>query len=577
MSKSKLFPVVIILLCIVNSFGVYVDFSGDGFVDNVDFAQAANLWLVDDCQTTVGIDLDGDCCVGVYELAKMIDCWLCEVEYKTIQIQEYDDEYIGVYNGSVDSNNSGYTGSGFVNTDNDPNQYIEWNISAGVDGDYEFQWRYANGGSYNRTGKLLINGSMEQSGIDFGLTGGWTRWDVSSIVTAGLIEGKNTIRLYSETEDGLANIDWMEVSGVFVTESENPVELTILEAMQLANDYFMAKWPDPGTDIVTDKTRPSNLWTRATYYEGLMALYEIDANSVYYDYAVDWGESHDWGLRNGATTRNADNQCCGQTYIDLYWIDPQAERIADITTSVNAMMASEKIDDWWWIDALHMAMPVFARLGVVYNDDAYLERLYEMYMHTKESEGGSGLYNPVDHLWWRDEDFDRPYVEPNGEDCYWSRGNGWVFAALARVLDVIDSDAPHRDEYVQTFVDMAGALVQVQRDDGFWNVSLHDPNNYGGPELSGTAFFTYGMAWGINNGLLDSETYEPVVIKAWDGMVNDSLHPNGFLGYVQGTGKEPASSQPVGYDTVPNFEDYGLGAFLLAGSEVYQLTVDGNQ
>lgn len=344
-----------------------------------------------------------------------------------------------------------------------------------------------------------------------------------------------------------------------------------LEAMRLANDYFMAKWPDPGVDIVTDKVRPSNIWTRATYYEGLMALYEIDPNDRYYQYAVDWGESHNWGMRSGNQTRNADDQCCGQTYIDLYLIDPQPERIQNIKESIDLMVNSTQNDDWWWIDALHMAMPVFARLGTLYDDDSYFEKMYQLYLYTKQSHGTNGLYSPVDHLWWRDADFDPPYTEPNGEDCYWSRGNGWVFAAMVRVLDVMPQDAPHRQEYVQTFLEMAEALRLVQRSDGFWNVSLHDPANYGGKETSGTAFFTYGMAWGVNNGLLDPAIYSPVAMQGWEGLVNDSLHPDGFLGYVQSTGKQPSDGQPVEYGTVPNFEDYALGAFLLAGSEIHEM------
>jgi rhamnogalacturonyl hydrolase YesR len=118
---------------------------------------------------------------------------------------------------------------------------------------------------------------------------------------------------------------------------------------------------------------------------------------------------------------------------------------------------------------------------------------------------------------------------------------------------------------------MFTALAKVQREDGFWNVSLYDPGNFGGKELTGTAMFTYSMAWCINNGLISRKEYLPVVNKAWNGMVTEALHPNGFLGYVQGTGKQPSDSQPVGYDTVPNFEDFGLGCFLLAGSEMYKI------
>ncbi|MBW6499854.1 MAG: glycoside hydrolase family 88 protein [Bacteroidales bacterium] len=343
-------------------------------------------------------------------------------------------------------------------------------------------------------------------------------------------------------------------------------------AMILANKYFMDKWPDVGKTIITERERPSNIWTRGTYYEGLMALYGLKPDPSYLDYAVRWGEYHKWGLRNGITTRNGDDQCCGQTYIDLYLMDPsKEERIRDIKACIDNMMATGKIDDWSWIDLLHMAMPVFARLGTIYSDDKYFDRMHEMYMFTKTRHGTNGLYNPDEHLWWRDRDFVPPYKEPNGKNCYWSRGNGWVFASFVRTLDFLPENSPHRNEFLTTFREMAEALVACQRFDGFWNVSLHDPDHFGGKELTGTALFTYGMAWGINNGLLNKKKYMPVVIKAWNGLVNDCVHPNGFLGYVQGTGKEPKDSQPVGYDNVPNFEDFGLGCFLLAGSEVYKI------
>lgn len=351
---------------------------------------------------------------------------------------------------------------------------------------------------------------------------------------------------------------------------KNPSKKQVLKSLVLTNAYFMNKWPDAGKSIITNKERPSNIWTRAVYYEGLMSLYQIKPDKAYYDYAVQWGEKHNWGLRDGISTRNADNQCCGQTYLDLYNIDQQPVRVKDIKASIDLMMKSGKIDDWTWIDALQMGMPVFAKLGVLYKDNAYFEYMYKMYMHSKNVEGG-GLYNAKDGLWWRDKDFVPPYKEPNGEDCYWSRGNGWVLAALARVLEIMPKDAPHRDEYLKTYQEMAKALVPIQRTDGFWNVSLHDPTHFGGKETSGTALFVYGMAWGVNQGLLDESIYKPVLIKGWNAMVKEAVHKNGFLGYLQGTGKEPKDGQPVSYTSMPDFEDYGLGCFLLAGSEVYKL------
>jgi unsaturated rhamnogalacturonyl hydrolase len=348
----------------------------------------------------------------------------------------------------------------------------------------------------------------------------------------------------------------------------------VLQTITLANKYFMDKWPDPAKPIFVpsrSRTWPSHIWTRAVYYEGLMALYSVDKRKTYYNYAVDWGTKHQWNLRDGTRTRNGDNQACGQTYIDLYLIDKKPERIDSIKASIDKMMASQKIDDWHWVDAIQMAMPVFARLGVMYKDTNYFHRMYEMYAFTKYKHGDKGLYNAAEGLWWRDKDFDPPYKEPNGEDCYWSRGNGWVVAALVRILNTIPKNEAHRAEYLSDYKAMMAALIPIQRTDGYWNASLHDSTNFGGKELTGTSLFVYGMAWGINNKILDKKTYLPIVTKAWNAMAKESVHTNGFLGWVQGTGKEPKESQPVTYDREPDFEDFGLGCFLLAGSEVYKI------
>jgi unsaturated rhamnogalacturonyl hydrolase len=361
---------------------------------------------------------------------------------------------------------------------------------------------------------------------------------------------------------------------VFSTSSfaqKLPKKKQTLAAMTLANNYFMSKWTDTGKPIITNKTRPSNIWTRAVYYEGLMALYAVEAQKSYYDYAVSWGNNHKWGMRSGVFTRNADDQCCGQTYIDLYLIDKKEERIRDIKTSIDSLINSEKKDDWSWVDALQMAMPVMARLGVLTKDNRYYEKMFSMYEFSKNNHGGKGLYDTQAHLWWRDKDFVPPYTTPSGKNCYWSRGNGWVFAALVRVLAIMPKNAPHRDEYLKTYLEMANALLPLQRSDGFWNASLTDSTDFGGKEMTGTALFVYGLAWGINNKVLDKKKMDPSVSKAWNAILKDCVHPNGFLGYVQGTGKEPKEAQPVTYDKIPDFEDFGLGCFLLAGSEVYKM------
>jgi rhamnogalacturonyl hydrolase YesR len=354
---------------------------------------------------------------------------------------------------------------------------------------------------------------------------------------------------------------------------ELPPPADILATLRKANGYFMAHNPDPGQAIAIPghAARPSNIWTRGVYYEGLMALFSIDPDAGYRHYALTWAEDHRWGLSGGPTTRVADNQCCGQAYLALYALDPQPERIAMLKASVGAMLTGPKADDWWWCDALQMAMPIFARLGVLEHDPRYGDKMYALYHDAATRQGGQGLYNTSDRLWWRDRSFVAPYREPNGKNCYWARGNGWVLAALLRTIEILPPDAPHRDEYIQTFRAMAAALKPLQREDGFWNVSLLDPTHFGGKEVTGTSLFLYGFAGGIRLGLLPAAEYQPAIARAWAGLARDAVHPDGFLGYVQGTGKEPSSSQPVGYDHVPDFQDFGTGCFLLGGSEVWKL------
>lgn len=331
------------------------------------------------------------------------------------------------------------------------------------------------------------------------------------------------------------------------------------EVMAAVNDYWIAEHPTPG----------DNEWARAAYFTGDMAAYELLGDSVYLDYALEWAEDHDWELNQGMDELNADDQCAGQTYLALYELDPQPERIAHITASVDEMVEGTARDDWWWVDALFMALPVFAQLGEIHDDDSYADAMVEFYEHTRVARQ---LYDDDAGLWYRDENYLYPEVTtPNGEKVFWSRGEGWAMGALVRTLDHLPEDSPHRQRFVDMLQTMAAALSDVQRDDGMWNVSLHDPEDHPGPETSGTAFFTYGIAWGINRGVLDRDTYLPVVEDAWLGMVDNALHESGKLGFVQGVGEAPDSAQPVTYKST---EDFGVGAFLLAGSEVHNLGID---
>jgi rhamnogalacturonyl hydrolase YesR len=361
------------------------------------------------------------------------------------------------------------------------------------------------------------------------------------------------------------------LAGATVARAALPPPAHILDDLRRANGWFMRAVPDPAPDIVKGRW-PSSIWTRAVYFEGLMALYGVDRDPRFLQYAVTWGESHQWSPRGSVHTRNADDQCCGQTYLELYELDPRPERIRAISACIDAMAAGPRRDDWSWIDALQMAMPVYARLGRITGNPDYFVRLHEWYAATRDGIAGRpALFNSRDGLWWRDRTFVPPYQTPNGRPCYWSRGNGWVMAALVRTLDAMPPTAPFRSDYVTMLQAMAPAVKAVQRPDGFWNPSLADPADCGGPELTGTALFTYALAWGIRHGVLSAGLYRPTVDRAWTALATQALHPDGFLGYVQGTGKQPADGGPITYEHRPNFIDFGTGCFLLAGAEVYRL------
>ena len=348
----------------------------------------------------------------------------------------------------------------------------------------------------------------------------------------------------------------------------------VLNVAQRVNNYFMQKYADPTQPTFVKKVRPSSLWTRAVYYEGLMALYDIDPDVRYTDYTDRWANFHQWTPRNGVKTTDADDQCCGQTYLmRIQATTPQEqwkERARFVIENLDNQMATGRTDYWTWIDAIQMAMPLYFQVYKLTGDRRYADYAMQMYRWTR-NECGGGLFNKKTGFWWRDKDFVPPYQEQDGNNCYWSRGDGWVYAALVRVMDLLSPKDKYYKELKADFLSMSRAFASCQREDGFWNVSLVSPVTFGGKETTGTSLFLYGMSWGMRKGLLKTKEYKPVADRAWKALATESVHPNGFLGYVQGTGKQPSDSQPVTYTSIPDFEDFGTGCFLLGAVEYYKL------
>ena len=386
-------------------------------------------------------------------------------------------------------------------------------------------------------------------------------------------------------------ISMMCLVGLSLTALAQTTADEVLSVTRRANDYFMQKYEDPTVPTNVKKIRPSSLWTRAVYYEGLMALQAIDPQQRYVDYALRWADFHQWTPRNGVTTCDADDQCCGQTYVELLpYInkggEKDAEKLKNVianlehqmktpntkkqTTTPKAKTEVNSLYGWWtWIDAIQMAMPLYVQVWQLTGDRRYLDHGMAMYRWSR-NECGGGLFNVKDGLWWRDADYVPPYKEPDGKDCYWSRGNGWVYAALVRCMNLLPKKSKEYKELKKDFLMMSEGLLKCQREDGFWNPSLVS-TNYAMKETSGTALFVYGMCWGMRQGYLKEKEYRPAVERAWTAMVRDAVHPDGFLGWMQGTGKDPSAGQPLSYDKVPDFEDYGTGCFLLGATEYYRL------
>jgi unsaturated rhamnogalacturonyl hydrolase len=347
--------------------------------------------------------------------------------------------------------------------------------------------------------------------------------------------------------------------------AQNISSIQTMESMVLANKYFVENHAN------ITKTKISG-WTTSIYFEGLLAMYSVNPDSSYLKSIMDWAEFNFWGLPLGTSSRNTENQSIGQVYIDLYTMNRyKEERIRNIRACIDNMLKTEIVDDWVRVEDLQIAMPIFARLGKIYNNEEYFDRMNKMFLYAKQQEGGTGLYSPTDRLWWHDKDYVTPFKEPNGEGCYWSRGNGLAISALVRTLQFLPKNNDYRKDYLKILIEILETLSPLQRTDGFWNVSLKDPGNFGGKELTGTALIVYGLAWAINEGELSKKEYLPVVMKAWTGIIKEALNPDGSLGYVQGAGSGPKDGQPVGLDTKSGSDDLAVGCFLFAGSEVYKL------
>ena len=307
------------------------------------------------------------------------------------------------------------------------------------------------------------------------------------------------------------------------------------------------------------------IWTSSVLYSGFMAASSATGDAKYRDAMLAMSEKFEWKLRTPYP--DADNISVAQTYLELYQRDPSPERIASTRAELETLIDLKTMRPgdarlpWWWCDALFMAPPVWAKMYRITGERRYLD-----YIHTQWQATYDQLYDQEEHLYARDASY-KDKREPNGKKVFWSRGEGWVLGGLARTIDFIPDNDPKKPFYVTQLRQMSARLAQLQGKDGLWHAGLLDPASYPLPEISGSALFVYGMAYGVNRGYLDAATYRPVIEKAWAGILKN-IYADGRLGGIQQTGAEPAFYLPA------SSYNYGVGGFLLAAAELKTMTKD---
>ena len=342
----------------------------------------------------------------------------------------------------------------------------------------------------------------------------------------------------------------------------------VIDNIRLVNTYWQTNHP----------AEVRAFWDHAAYHTGNMEVYKLLKDKQMLDYSIRWAEHNKW---KGATESDpakwkykrygegqdfvlfGDWQICFQTYIDLYHIKKEKVRIKRAKEVMGYEADSKAHDYWWWADALYMVMPVMTKMYQLTGDEKYLDKLYENLLYTD-----SIMLDSETGLYFRDGKYVYPkHKTANGRKDFWARGDGWVLAGLAKVLQDMPKSYRHQPFFVEKYVRLAHAVKQLQQPEGHWTRSMMDPNQAPGYETSGTAFFCYGMLWGVNNGYLPKNEFVPAIDKAWHYLTSVALQPSGKLGYVQPIGERAIPGQRVDANSEANF---GVGAFLLTACEYYR-------
>ncbi|MCM1107717.1 MAG: glycoside hydrolase family 88 protein [Clostridium sp.] len=369
--------------------------------------------------------------------------------------------------------------------------------------------------------------------------------------------------------------DWFDALDRFRQTVDHPLTETTMQTLPHKDDVIDLIHRVNGRWQESHPTHGDFFWNRAVYHVGNMEAYAVTGDATYLDYSMAWAEQNNWCGAPGTDRTKwkytygeggdyvlfGDCQVCFQIYADLYSLNPSPEKIARALEVMDYEIHTANIDYLWWVDGLFMVMPVMTRMYKLTGDELYLQKMYDYWRYATDL-----MYDEEESLYYRDGKYIYPAHKTNsGKKDFWARGDGWMFAAFARVLNDLPLTDPHRDEYISVYRKMAAAVAAAQQPEGYWTRSLIDPAYAPGYESSGTCLFTYGYLWGFNHGILSEKEYGATVEKAWNYLTTIALREDGSVGYMQPIGESADPDHTVAAGSVT---DFGTGAFLLAACEM---------
>jgi rhamnogalacturonyl hydrolase YesR len=363
---------------------------------------------------------------------------------------------------------------------------------------------------------------------------------------------------------------------LWVPASARPEQ--VLALTERVADWQLAHLAPHTPKQPNDQASPRG-WVYGALFDGLTALAATSPEPRFADAVIAHGKRERWALE--ARPFHADDYVIGRTWVWAYERTRDPAAIAPLKARFDAIIAAaprnslEFTDNpppfmesacqtrWCWADALFMGPPTFAALTRATGDPKYLAYADSEFWATADY-----LFDRRENLFARDSRF-FTRRGPGGEKIFWSRGNGWVYAGIARMLELMPADYPSRPRYVALFRKMSARLVGLQKADGYWPVSLLGAPENTPPETSGTGFFTFGLAYGVRSGLLPEPVYRAAAMRGWQALER-AVQPDGKLGWVQQIGFAPDAVH------ADDTQLYGVGAFLLAGSEMYRLALQAD-